>query len=129
LTRYLLDTNIAIFILNDDPRLSSTARSAVSSGPNFLSVASYWEVMVKAMKGNLVLHNSRTWWPDALVQLAASPLLIRPEHVDQLLNLPPIHKDPFDRMLIAQAISEDLTLVTTDAHIGRYTSPTFRTIC
>jgi len=128
LTRYLLDTNIAIFILNDDPRLSSSARNAVSTGTNFLSVASYWEVIVKAMKGNLVVQSPRTWWPDALVQLAASPLLLRPEHVDELLGLPPIHKDPFDRILIAQAISEGLTLVTADDQIARYASQTLKII-
>ena len=122
MTRYLLDTNIAIFILNNDPRLSLNARNAVSSGSNFLSVASYWEVMVNAMKGNLIVRSPRTWWSDALFQLAASPLLIRPEHVDELLGLPPLHKDPFDRILIAQAIAENLTLVTSDADIVRYSS-------
>jgi len=78
--------------------------------------------MVKTMKGNLIVRSPRTWWPDALFQLAASPLLIRPEHVDELLGLPPLHKDPFDRILIAQAIAENLTLVTTDADIVRYRS-------
>ena len=61
------------------------------------------------MTGALDVGEPRTWWLDALDQLAATPLVLRPEHVSEAYGLPPIHKDPFDRMLIAQAVVEDLT--------------------
>jgi PIN domain nuclease of toxin-antitoxin system len=104
--------------------LSATAKAAVAAGPNFLSVLSHWEVMLKSMKGTLDVGDPRAWWFDALDQLAATPLLLRPQHIAAVYALPPIHKDPFDRMLIAQAAAEGLTLVTTDAEIARYTSKT-----
>jgi len=93
-----------------------------------LSVVSYWEIMIKSMKGTLDVGDPRVWWFDALEQLAATPLVLRPEHVAALYRLPPIHKDPFDRMLIAQAAVEGLALVTTDSKIARYASKGLRVI-
>jgi PIN domain nuclease of toxin-antitoxin system len=93
-----------------------------------LSVVSYWEVMIRSMKGTLDVGDPRVWWFDALEQLAATPLVLRPEHVAALYRLPPIHKDPFDRMLIAQAAVEGLALVTTDSKIARYASKGLRVI-
>jgi PIN domain nuclease of toxin-antitoxin system len=60
--------------------------------------------------------------------LAATPLVLRPEHVSEASALPPIHKDPFDRVLIAQAMVDDLTLLTKDEEIPRYASDRFRVI-
>jgi PIN domain nuclease of toxin-antitoxin system len=68
------------------------------------------------------------WWRDALDQLAATPLALRPEHVTEIFNLPPIHKDSFDRMLIAQATVEELQLVTTDGEFPRYASARLRIV-
>jgi PIN domain nuclease of toxin-antitoxin system len=69
------------------------------------------------------------WWLDALDQLAATPLVLRPAHVSEVYTLPPIHRDPFDRVLIAQATVENLTLLTTDGEIPRYASGRFRVVC
>ena len=80
------------------------------------------------MKGNLEVGDPRTWWQEALEQLAATALALRPEHVAEVYGLPRIHRDPFDRVLIAQAISEDLGLVTTDGEIPRYASARFQVI-
>jgi len=124
----LLDTNVVLFTLTDDPRLSPGIRNAVATGPNLLSVVSYWEVVIKSMKGNLDVGDPRLWWARALEHLVAVPLTVRPEHIAGLYALPPIHKDPFDRVLVAQSITEDLTLVTTDSEIARYASDTFRVI-
>jgi len=88
----------------------------------------YWEVMLKSMKGALKVGDPRTWWLGALEQLAATPLALRPEHVTGIHALPPIHKDPFDRVLIAQATVEDPTLLTTDGEIPRYASERFRVV-
>jgi PIN domain nuclease of toxin-antitoxin system len=117
-----------IWALDRPEALSSAARRAVSSGPNFLSVASYWEAMVKSMKGTLDVGDPRIWWQEALEQLAATPLILRPQHVTAVYALPPIHKDPFDRMLVAQATVEGLSLVSADVEIARYASKNLRVV-
>ena len=123
---YLLDTNAALIALTTPERLPAAARRAMKAGPNILSVVSYWEVLLKTMKGNLRVGGPRIWWHDALDQLAATPLALRPDHIAEVCTLPEIHKDPFDRALIAQASVEDLVLVTLDALIPQYASARFR---
>jgi PIN domain nuclease of toxin-antitoxin system len=125
---YLLDTNAAVFAIADSKKLSPQARKAIASGPNVLSVVSYWEVMIKSMKGNLKIGDPSTWWNSALDELAATPLVLRSGHVSEIRSLPDIHHDPFDRILIAQAIAEDFTLVTTDGDIPRYAAGRFRIV-
>ena len=125
---YLLDTNAALLALTSPAKLSRRVRKAVLTGPNHLSVVAYWEVLLKTMKGALDVGDPRTWWLDALDQLAATSLVLRPEHVSEVSTLPPIHKDPFDRVLIAQAMVEGLTLLTNDGEIARYASDRFRVI-
>jgi PIN domain nuclease of toxin-antitoxin system len=125
---YLLDTQAAIFAMSQSSSLSGTARTAIAEGPNVLSVVSYWEVMIKSMKGKLDVGDPRAWWFDALDQLAAAPLMLRPQHIAAVHGLPPIHKDPFDRMLIAQATVEGLALVSSDADIARYASKGLRVV-
>lgn len=128
MTGYLLDTNTALIALTAPETLSPAVRTAVLSGPNLVSVVSYWEVLLKSMKGNLRVGDPRTWWHDTLEHLAATPLTLRPAHITGVYSLPPIHKDPFDRVLIAQATVEGLELVTTDGEISRYASATFRVV-
>ena len=125
---YLLDTNAALIALTEPETLSSVVRTAVLTGPNVLSVVSYWEVLLKSMKGNLKVGDPRSWWQDALEQLAAVPLALRSEHVARIYTLPPLHKNPFDRVLIAQATVEDLVLVTTDSEIPHYASASFQVV-
>ena len=125
---YLLDTNVILVALTEPDRLPATVRRAVLRGPNVLSVVSYWEVLLKSMKGNLRVGDPRSWWHDVLEQLAGTPLALRPDHVAEIYTLPPIHKDPFDRVLIAQAAVEYLALVTLDAEIPLYASARFRVV-
>jgi len=125
---YLLDTSVCLIAPEDPHLLSKAVQTAVLDGPNYLSVVSYWEVMLKSMKGNLQVGDPRIWWRDVLVELAGVPLYLVPQHVAQVHSLPPIHKDPFDRVLIAQAIAEDLTLVTKDAEVARYASSHLRVV-
>lgn len=125
---YLLDTNAVLIALTNPAALSRRVRKAMLTGPNLLSAVVYWEVVLKSMKGALDVGEPRTWWLDALEQLAATPLVLRPEHVSEVCALSPIHKDPFDRVLIAQATVEGLTLLTTDGEIPRYASDRFRVI-
>lgn len=126
---YLLDSSAALIALTDPARLSPRVRAVIRAGPNILSAIVYWEVLLKSMKGLLKIGDPLTWWPDALEQLAATPLVLRPEHVAEIYHLPPIHRDPFDRVLIAQAMVEGLSLVTTDREILRYASKRLRVVC
>ena len=125
---FLLDTHAVLWALERPEALSVVARSAVSSGPNFLSVVSYWEVLIKSMKGKLDVGEPRGWWLEAVQELAATVVLLRPDHVATVYGLPTIHKDPFDRMLIAQATVEGLALVSMDAEIARYGSEHLRVV-
>lgn len=125
---HLLDTSAALIALSTPDQLPLRLRKAILAGPNFLSVVSYWEVLLKNMKGLLEIGDPRGWWSEAIDQLGASPLPLRPEHVSRVYTLPAVHKDPFDRMLIAQAIAEDLDLVTTDRKIVQYASDAFHVL-
>lgn len=124
----LLDTNAAIVALTFPERLSAAARGSIEKGPNVLSVISYWEVALKSMKGSLQVGDLRNWWSDALELLAATPLLLRPQHIAGILTLPPHHKDPFNRVLIAQAMTENLALITSDRDMVRYASKDLKVV-
>jgi PIN domain nuclease of toxin-antitoxin system len=102
--------------------------AALRSSPSFLSIISYWEVMIKSRKGLLDVGDPRLWWAETLDSLLLKPLLFRPEHITAIYDLPPIHQDPFDHALIAQAIAEDLTFLTTDARVALYASEHLRVI-
>ena len=115
----LLDTHTLLWWLADDAALSDGAAQAIADEDNgvFVSAASAWEISVKARLGKL----------DAPEDLAAAihsselePLVITIEHAELAGALPPIHADPFDRMLIAQANLEQLTVVTRDSRIAEY---------
>jgi PIN domain nuclease of toxin-antitoxin system len=122
---YLLDTHTALWALERPEALSNAARKAASEGPNLLSVVSYWEVTIKSMKGKLDVGDPRLWWQNALEQLAATPVLLRPQHIAAVNDLPPVHQDP---ILIAQAIVERLALVTSDSDMARYAAPGLRVV-
>ena len=111
---------MALIATSSPVALSPATLQAIERGPNYLSAVVYWEVVLKCMKGKLDVGSPEVWWQGALDQLAAIPLSIHPNHVSELRSLPPLHQDPFDRILIAQAISEELVLLTTDRQIPRY---------
>lgn len=115
----LLDTHTLIWALEDNPRLSTASREAIVNPDNivFVSAVSVWEISIKKALGKLEA-------PDTLLEeierIRFTPLEITLAHGDRAGKLPPIHPDPFDRMLIAQAQSEQLTLVTRDLEIQKY---------
>ncbi len=117
---HLLDTSTLLWALASPERLSKRAQGLIESGENVLSVASYWEVVVKAQKGLLAIPDVATWWRRATELTAARLLPIRATHVTALAALPSLHKDPFDRILVAQAIAEGLVFVTNDAPVRAY---------
>ena len=117
---YLLDTSTLLWALGSPERLSPRARRLVDAGENVVSVASYWEVVIKAQKGLLEIADLPTWWRRATELMTARVLPIRASHVTALAALPMLHKDPFDRILIAQAVAEGLDFVTNDEPISEY---------
>jgi len=117
---YLLDTSTLMWALASPERLSRPARKAVQAGPLVLSVASYWEVVIKVRKGLVTVADPVSWWERATELLAATVLSVRAGHVSALHGLPELHKDPFDRILVAQAQAEGLALVTSDDLVRRY---------
>jgi PIN domain nuclease of toxin-antitoxin system len=121
--RLLLDTHALLWWLSDDPALSQVARAAIArpDADVAVSAASGWEVSIKSALGKLTAPN------DLEAQLARHrfrPLAITVGHALMAGSLPRHHDDPFDRMLVAQAGSEGLTLVTRDPRIGLYGVPT-----
>jgi PIN domain nuclease of toxin-antitoxin system len=117
--RLLLDTHALLWALADPERLLETARRAISEGRNevLASAACAWEIAVMREAGKLRA-------PDDLVEAAEETgfvwLAISPAHAMLAGSLPPHHRDPFDRMLVAQAQTESLTIVTRDERLDRY---------
>ncbi len=121
--KILLDTHAFLWWIVDDPHLSSIARSIISDGNNelFFSVASGWEIGIKTGLGRLELpDNLNEYIAGQLEKNAITVLPIQLSHALYVIHLPDHHKDPFDRMLIAQSQLENLTLLTKDPMIAQY---------
>ncbi|MDD2500327.1 MAG: type II toxin-antitoxin system VapC family toxin [Geobacter sp.] len=121
--RALLDTNAFLWALDDNSRLSQKAQRFMRNGENglFLSSASAWEIVIKSSLGKLELPHSPEKFIEEQMQLCgveSLPISIR--HALAIAHLPDIHKDPFDRMLIAQAIAENIPIITPDKKIHLY---------
>jgi len=118
--RFLLDTHVLLWALLNDPRLSTGQRQAISEGELYLSSASVWEIGIKRSLGKLDV-------PDAVFDVAVDagcrPLPISWTHAERAAALPTHHADPFDRMLIAQAQCEGLSLVSSDRKFAAYDVP------
>lgn len=120
--RLLLDTHIAIWALTDDPQLSATARGLIGDADNqvFISAVSIWEIAIKHALQRFGVPFSGN---DALGFFADAGyewLDVTPAHAAATETLPPLHADPFDRLLVAQAIIEPLRLLTHDAALAPY---------
>lgn len=121
--KLLLDTHIFLWFITADPRLSALFRDAIREPKNevFLSVASLWEIIVKYNLGKLPLPQSpEIYIPSERRKHQIKSLSLHENAVKELANLPALHRDPFDRILICQAMANDLTIVTADAHIQNY---------
>jgi PIN domain nuclease of toxin-antitoxin system len=118
--RLLLDTHILLWWLADDERLSKNASAMVADpmAEVYVSVVSLWEIAIKVGKGKL-----RTDLEEIAEQIALMDfrmLAVEAHHVSAYAKLPALHGDPFDRMLVAQAIAEPLRLLTHDRHLSPY---------
>lgn len=124
--RLLLDTHTLLWLLVNDPALSTRARRTIEDPANesFISIVSLWEIAIKSGMGKLTLPAPfSAVFPAELVQNGIGIVSVELPHLETMLQLPTIHRDPFDRLLIAQAIVEGMTLVTADAHLAGYTVP------
>ena len=116
--RYLIDTSILLWDLMDDPRLNAThSELLLGDDPKFVSIATLWEIAIKVAVGKLRM-------PQRLLQTLRESdvqlLDISPEHALHCAAMPLHHGDPFDRMLIAQAQLEKMTVLTSDRHFALY---------
>ena len=121
--KLLLDTHIFLWFINGDPRLPAATLVALRDPSNqvYLSVVSFWEVAVKYQLGKLPLPDSPEIFLSAYCSLhRIQTLPLEPGCIAELLTLPPIHRDPFDRMLVSQALHHNLTLVSEDALVRSY---------
>ena len=123
--RLLLDSHVALWWLSDPEKLTAEARLAIASIENevYLGSASLWELHLKAAKGKLNIPPTLS---EALAEQEIDELKITWKHTELTRTLPSIHHDPFDRLLIAQALEEGLTLVTRDELIQQYKVPTLK---
>jgi PIN domain nuclease of toxin-antitoxin system len=124
--RLLLDTHTFLWWCAADARLSAAAVQAISDAESevFVSAVSAWEISIKARLGKLPLpEHPKRFMTQMLARHAFGTLVITPLHALAEHDLPVLHHDPFDRLLIAQARLEGLRLVTNDAEIARYGMP------
>jgi PIN domain nuclease of toxin-antitoxin system len=125
--RVLLDTCTFLWLVGGSPHLSKTARQVFADPGNdvYLSAASVWEIVVKHGLGRLPLPAPpEEFVPAHRVALGVEPLLVGEEAALHLSRLPNAHRDPFDRMLVAQALVGGLTLLTPDAAFRQYPAKT-----
>ncbi len=121
--RYLLDSHVLYWYISDRTRLPKSVNQALDDGSNdlFLSSASLWEMSIKIAKGKLsVPDQSVQSLYEQVERLGIAILSITRSHILRTETLPHLHGDPFDRMIIAQALEEGLTILTSDGHIARY---------
>jgi PIN domain nuclease of toxin-antitoxin system len=121
--RALVDTHVAIWYVQGDPRLPRHVAEWLEQSDHhrLFSAASAWEIVIKASIGKMPLKRPALEFIDACIaDLAMERLPILYDHVYRVASLPRHHGDPFDRMLVAQALVEDVAVVTGDAWIGSY---------
>ena len=119
--RLLLDTHIWLWAAMEPERLNPAIRTAIETETELvLSVASLWEMAIKHAAGKLRIEGNLESFRLTVTQMRGTELVIRPEHALAAAALPQHHRDPFDRMLVAQAAIDNLTLVTADEMVRSY---------
>ena len=121
--KILLDTNAFLWAITDDARLRKPQRDAFMDEANdlYLSVASIWEILIKTGLGKLPMPSpAASYVQKQMARNRIASLGIQPHHLAELETLPTLHRDPFDRMLVAQAKSEGMPLMTGDRTMRRY---------
>jgi PIN domain nuclease of toxin-antitoxin system len=123
--KFLLDTHLLLWAGGEPPRLSKRARTLIGNPENELlfSATGLWEVAIKRALGRKDFKVDARLLRRGLLDKAYTELPIISDHVVATESLPPIHKDPFDRILVAQATVEGITLLTIDSVVSKYPGP------
>ena len=121
--KVLTDTHTLVWALSNPEALGAEARAALAEFPFTASVANLWELILKKGRPGAPVTDPLPWWDKYVIGTGIPALAIRSDHIRALAVLPEIHKDPFDRILVAQSIAEGLTLVSKDALLARYGVP------
>jgi PIN domain nuclease of toxin-antitoxin system len=121
--KILLDTLAFLWWVSNDPQLSATATKTIQNSENtiYFSAASAWEIAIKAKLGRLTVKRPvPRWIADQLRKNSFTSLSIEVRHATHVYRLPDIHRDPFDRILIAQSQVERIQILTNDPEIAKY---------
>ncbi|HEV7919588.1 MAG TPA: type II toxin-antitoxin system VapC family toxin [Thermoanaerobaculia bacterium] len=123
--KLLLDTRLLLWAAGQPERLSAAARRQLNNPKNELifSAASLWEIAVKSSLGRKDFRVEPRLLRRGLLDNGYTELSITSQHAVSVDTLPPLHKDPFDRLLLAQALVEGITLLTADVQLARYRGP------
>jgi PIN domain nuclease of toxin-antitoxin system len=121
--KILTDTHTLVWALSNPEALGGAAREALASSPFTASVANLWELVLKTRKPGALVADPLPWWDKYVVRQGIRALAIRTPHIRALADLPDLHKDPFDRILVAQALSEQMTVASKDAVFALYGVP------
>jgi PIN domain nuclease of toxin-antitoxin system len=126
--RLLLDTHLLLWTAGSDERLSSQARDLIGNPGNQLafSAARLWEVAIKSGSGRNDFQVDARLLRRGLLNNGYEELAVTGEHAVAIASLPPLHRDPFDRMLVAQSIIEGITLLTADPLVAQHPGPVRR---
>jgi PIN domain nuclease of toxin-antitoxin system len=121
--KVLTDTHTLVWALSEPEALGARARTALTEWPFTASVVNLWELVLKSHKPGALIAAPLPWWEKYVVRSRIPALAIRTAHIRALAGLPELHKDPFDRILVAQALAEGLTLASKDGVLARYGAP------
>ena len=122
---YLLDTHTLLWFLRDSPQLSKKALEIITTENKvYVSIASLWEIAIKKSIGKLEFEHSIEKIAELCHEKDILILQIQPKYFDKIIKLPNIHNDPFDRLIISQAIIENLVIITKDTIIPKYSVKT-----
>ena len=123
--RLLLDTHLLLWAARPSPQLSSRARRLINDPDNELvvSAASLWEIAIKSALRRPNFRLDARLFRRNLLNNGYDEMAVTGEHAVAVANLPPLHRDPFDRILIAQSIVEGITLLTSDPRVAQYPAP------
>lgn len=121
--KYLLDTNVWLWSLFDPERIPRKARETIGDKAHeiFLSAVTSWEISIKVAAGKLTLPEAPTSYiPRRMTEQGLRPLPVSHPHALAVYSLPDLHRDPFDRLLVAQAVLENMILATADRIVEKY---------
>jgi PIN domain nuclease of toxin-antitoxin system len=123
--KYLLDTHTLIWLSEKSPKLSRRVQELFVDRKNsiYISPASLWEIAIKVSLGKLELRSTYREFLNNVKSSDFEMLQIKDDYLEKLPDLPFVHRDPFDRLLIVTALSEGLTIITVDDNIQRYSVP------